>query len=52
MPVALYPGMRICQISFYKLTSSCEIPYGDKRRDSKYQYQTGAAGSKIFLDKR
>jgi dCTP deaminase len=35
VPVALYPGMRICQISFQKLSSKCETPY-NKKQDAKY----------------
>lgn len=51
MPVALRPGMRICQISFEKLSSPCEHPYGHPSRESKYQMQRGATSSKVHLDR-
>lgn len=31
MPVALYPGMRICALTFEKLTSSVDVPYAKKK---------------------
>lgn len=31
LPLALYPNMRICQISFYRLESPCKLPK-DKRK--------------------
>lgn len=46
MPVALYPGMRICSISFLELTSPAEIPYY-KKRGAKYSGQIGPDQSKI-----
>jgi dCTP deaminase len=51
MPIALYPGMRICQISFERLSSKEELPYGHPTRNSKYQNQQGATSSKIHLDR-
>ncbi len=50
MPVALYAGMRICQISFELLSSEAEVPYGDKRKKSKYQNQEEPTSSRIHLD--
>lgn len=46
MPVALYPGMRICSISFETLSSSCEVPYY-KKKNAKYIGQKGPGESKI-----
>jgi dCTP deaminase len=46
MPVALYPGMRICQISFQKLCSPSEVPY-NKKKNAKYLGDKGPTGSKI-----
>jgi len=31
MPVALYPGMRICAFTFEELSSSAEVPYSSKK---------------------
>jgi len=44
--VALYPGMRICALSFEKLTSKAQKPYY-KQKSAKYNQQSGALGSKI-----
>ncbi|MEM7821499.1 MAG: dCTP deaminase [Candidatus Aenigmatarchaeota archaeon] len=49
MPVALYPGMRICKLVLHKLTSPAEKPYYLKR-DAKYQKQRKIEESKIFKD--
>lgn len=46
MPVALYPGMRVCSLSFEKLTSPAEIPYY-KKKSAKYLNQKGPTISKI-----
>jgi dCTP deaminase len=51
LPVALYPGQRICQIVFEKLSSSSEKPYGHPGGDSKYQHQQGPEPSRIYEDK-
>jgi len=51
MPVALYPGMRICQISFELLSSNAELPYGQGKKGGKYQNQREPTSSRIHLDK-
>ena len=38
MPIALYPGMRICQIAFEQMSSPADTPYHSKPF-SKYQGQ-------------
>jgi len=50
--VALYPGMRICQLVFELLSSPCQVPYGDSRRKSKYvgADAKGVVGSKVSED--
>ena len=40
LPVTLYSGMKIGQISFLRLTSPAENLYGSKNLGSKYQGQT------------
>ncbi len=49
MPVALYPGMRICSVSFSELTSPAEVPYY-KKKNAKYSGQKGPDESKIYND--
>lgn len=47
MPIALYYGMRVCQISFLEMTTSVDRPYGSTGLGSKYQGQTGPTPSRI-----
>jgi len=49
MPVALYPGMRVCQLAFEQMTSSAEVPY-QKKKSSKYQGQIFPEESRIATD--
>ncbi len=46
MPVVLYPGMRICALTFEELTSVAEVPYNQKK-GAKYIKQTTPLASKI-----
>ncbi len=47
MPIALYQGMRIAQISFLRLSTPVDRPYGSPELGSKYQGQTGPTPSRI-----
>lgn len=47
--VALYPGMRICQIAFEEMSSPVSSGYGE-RRGAKYQGQNAATASRLFED--
>lgn len=49
MPLALYPGMRICSLSFEMLTQKAAKPY-HSQKGAKYAGQKGAVGSKIQDD--
>ena len=49
LPVALYPGMRVCQIAFEQMTSPAETPYYNKPH-SKYQHQVLPEESRLSLD--
>ena len=46
LPITLYPNMKIGQISFFKLTSEAEHPYGSAEVGSKYQGQRGPTPSR------
>ena len=48
LPIALYPGMRIGQISFLRMTTPAEHPYGSSKVGSKYQGQRGPTPSRYF----
>lgn len=49
LPIALYPGMRIGQISFQQMTTAAERPYGPAR-GSKYSGQQLPTASRLYLD--
>ena len=46
LPITLYPGMRIGQISFLAMTTAAEHPYGAGPLGSKYQGQRGPTPSR------
>jgi dCTP deaminase len=46
MPVALYPGMRICSFTFEQLSSPVSVPYY-KKASNKYSGQTQPLASKL-----
>lgn len=46
MPVALYPGMRICALTFEELSSPSLVPY-NKKKSAKYAGQKAPEASKI-----
>ncbi len=50
LPVALYPGMRVCQLAFEMMSSPAETPYNMKL-GSKYQGQVLPEESRLALDK-
>jgi dCTP deaminase len=48
LPITIYPNMRIGQISFFRLSSPAESPYGSGGMRSKYQGQRGPTPSRYF----
>jgi dCTP deaminase len=50
LPIALYPGMKIGQISFLRMTTPAENPYGSRVTDSKYQGQAEPTPSRYYLN--
>ena len=48
LPITLYPNMKIGQISFFKLTSAADNPYGSGAIGSKYQGQRGPTPSRYY----
>ncbi|MDP1722793.1 MAG: dCTP deaminase [Candidatus Gottesmanbacteria bacterium] len=50
MPVALYPGMRICALTFEELSSPADVPYY-KKKSAKYVGQNKPEASKISQEK-
>lgn len=49
LPVALYPGMRVCQLAFEQMSSPAETPYSLKPF-SKYQNQVLPEESRLAAD--
>jgi dCTP deaminase len=50
LPIALYFGMRIGQISFFEMSSPVDRPYGSAGLGSKYQGQSEPTASAFFRD--
>lgn len=52
LPVTLYYGMPVSQISFSRLSTPADNPYGKSGGRSKYQGQDGPEPSRYFLNYR
>jgi dCTP deaminase len=52
LPIAIYPGMKIGQISFLRMTTPADRPYGTDATDSKYQGQRGPTPSRYYRNFR
>ena len=50
LPIALYYGMKIGQISFFRMSSVVERPYGSRELGSKYQGQSTPTASAFYRD--
>jgi len=50
LPIALYFGMRIGQISFFRMSSPVDRPYGSADLGSKYQGQSEPTASAFHRD--
>src|SRR4051812_18260326 len=48
LPITLYPGMKIGQISFLRMTTPADSPYGSSSVGSKYQGQRGPTPSRYY----
>ena len=48
LPIALYYGMKIGQISYFKMSSEVDRPYGSPDLGSKYQGQRGPTPSRYY----
>jgi dCTP deaminase len=48
LPIKLWPGMKIGQLCFFRLSSPAEHPYGSERYGSRYQGQRGPTASRSF----
>ena len=50
LPVKLWPGMKIGQLCFFRLSSQARPPYGSKEYGSRYQGQRGPTPSRSHLN--
>lgn len=48
LPIKLWPGMKIGQICYFRLSSPAENPYGSSLYGSRYQGQRGPTASRSF----
>jgi dCTP deaminase len=48
LPIKLWPGMKIGQLCFFRLTSPADQPYGSGATGSRYQGQRGPTPSRSF----
>lgn len=49
LPIKLWPGMKIGQLCFFRLSSPAEHPYGSGAVGSRYQGQRGPTASRSHL---
>lgn len=50
LPIKLWPGMKIGQLCFFRLSSPAEKPYGSAEYTSRYLGQRGPTASRSFLN--
>jgi dCTP deaminase len=50
LPIKLWPGMKIGQLCFFRLSSPSEHPYGSEKYGSRYQGQRGPTPSRSYLN--
>ena len=50
LPIKLWPGMKIGQVCYFRLTSPAENPYGSGPYGNRYQGQRGPTASRSALN--
>jgi dCTP deaminase len=50
LPIKLYPGMKIGQLCFFRLSSPALHPYGSEKYGSRYQGQRGPTPSRSYAN--
>ena len=50
LPIKLWPGMKIGQLCFFRLTSTAENPYGTGPYGNRYMGQRGPTASRSFVN--
>ena len=49
LPIKLWPGMKVGQLCFFRLSSAAESPYGSAKYGSRYLGQRGPTASRSHL---
>ncbi|MGO2110913.1 MAG: dCTP deaminase [Pseudoclavibacter sp.] len=50
LPIKLWPGMKIGQLCFFRLSSPSEEPYGSAKHQSRYLGQRGPTASRSWMN--
>ncbi|MCV7664825.1 dCTP deaminase [Micrococcus luteus] len=50
LPITLWPGMKIGQLCFFRLSSAAQSPYGTGANQNRYQGQRGPTASRAQRD--
>jgi dCTP deaminase len=50
LPIKLYPGMKIGQLCFFRLSTPAQHPYGSEKYGSHYQGQRGPTPSRSYAN--
>lgn len=50
LPIMLWPGSKVGQLCFFRLSSATEHPYGDGAYGNRYQGQRGPTASRSYLN--
>lgn len=50
LPIRLYPGMKVGQISFFAMSTPADRPYGHPSLGSKYKGQSAPTASRMHLN--
>ena len=50
LPITLWPGMKIGQLCFFRLSSSAQSPYGTGANQNRYQGQRGPTASRSHVN--
>lgn len=50
LPIMLWPGSKVGQLCFFRLSSATEHPYGDGTYGNRYQGQRGPTASRSFMN--
>ena len=50
LPIRLYPGMKVGQLSFFAMSTPADRPYGHPGLGSKYKGQTAPTASRMHLN--